>query len=169
MSRAALCEAAEDGDADKITRMLSGTDPKGAAMRLPHGELVPSFEDTFYEPEHIGFVEGFARRGLRECTATCAERGHAAALRALLDWQPAPDWSFSQQPLTRGELLLEIFHDRFRDAPYMMKKKEHMFGFNDTKYVVGCQSAQLNTLRHVVIWLDPWSRERDLLAAVVDR
>ena len=49
MSRAALCEAAEDGDADKITRMLSGTDPKGAAMRLPHGELVPSFEDTFYE------------------------------------------------------------------------------------------------------------------------
>ena len=34
---------------------------------------------------------------------------------------------------------------------------------------IDCQSAQLNTIRHVVIWLDPWSRERDLLAAVVDR
>ena len=32
-------------------------------------------------------------------------------------------------------------------------------------YVRTSQSAQLNTIRHVVIWLDPWSRERDLLAA----
>ena len=31
------------------------------------------------------------------------------------------------------------------------------------------ERPQLNTIRHVVIWLDPWSRERDLLAAVVDR
>ena len=31
------------------------------------------------------------------------------------------------------------------------------------------ECSQLNTIRHVVIWLDPWSRERDLLAAVVDR
>ena len=29
----------------------------------------------------------------------------------------------------------------------------------------GSQSTQLNTIRHMVIWLDPWSRERDLLAA----
>ena len=31
------------------------------------------------------------------------------------------------------------------------------------------QAAQLNTIRRAVIWLDPRSRERDLLAAVVDR
>ena len=31
------------------------------------------------------------------------------------------------------------------------------------------ERSQLNTIRHMVIWLDPWSRERDLLAAVVDR
>ena len=30
-------------------------------------------------------------------------------------------------------------------------------------------AAQLITIRHMVIWLDPRSRERDLLAAVVDR
>ena len=35
--------------------------------------------------------------------------------------------------------------------------------------VRGSERPQLNTIRHVVIWLDPWSRERDLLAAVVDR
>ena len=29
------------------------------------------------------------------------------------------------------------------------------------------ERSQLNTIRHVVIWLDPWSRERDLLAAEV--
>ena len=31
------------------------------------------------------------------------------------------------------------------------------------------ERPQLNTIRHVVIWLDPWSRKRDVLAAVVDR
>ena len=31
------------------------------------------------------------------------------------------------------------------------------------------ERSQLNTIRHVVIRLDPWSRERDLLAVVVDR
>ena len=31
------------------------------------------------------------------------------------------------------------------------------------------RAALPNTIRHVVIWLDPWSRKRDLLTAVVDR
>lgn len=37
------------------------------------------------------------------------------------------------------------------------------------RYPAQSEHPQLNTIRHVVIWLDPWSRERDLLAAVVDR
>ena len=39
----------------------------------------------------------------------------------------------------------------------------------ETMMIKESERSQLNTLRHVVIWLDPWSRERDLLAAVVDR
>ena len=49
------------------------------------------------------------------------------------------------------------------------KKKEELESLHRRCGNAQCQSAQLNTIRHVVIWLDPWSRERDLLAAVVHR
>ena len=52
-------------------------------------------------------------------------------------------------------------------APALPKKTE--FCHSQSGQVVLSERPQLNTIRHVVIWLDPWSRERDLLATVVDR
>ena len=46
---------------------------------------------------------------------------------------------------------------------------EASLSFGDLALYFRVYAAQLNTIRHVVIWLDPRSCERDLRAAVVDR
>ena len=49
----------------------------------------------------------------------------------------------------------------------LLAKKAEQLGC--IRYCPCLEAAQLYTLRRVVIWLDARSRERDLLAAVVDR
>ena len=114
-------------------------------------------------------VDRALRRG-EHVWCHCAQgfnRGPSGVLAYLLSYTDAT-WQQACRRVSDARSRARTTRNTFHVELLMLSKKVR--GRLRTRVTsLLSERPQLNTIRHVVIWLDPWSRERDLLAAVVDR